>query len=171
MERGYELLAEAFVREKRFNDAIKAVKKLSNGKPKQDLLREVRNNAVKTGNLSLYRQTSEMAELSHDDQGDIATMLLANLDKADIEALIELLSLMPENSLKEHLQTTVKRRANEINLFPGNTNKPSKQDIFVRHLNGRTGIVLQSIFGTIIIQKLRLRTFSWKHVKYKCSAN
>lgn len=107
MERGYELLAEAFVREKRLEDAFTATMKLSNGKAKQYLLREIRNASVKRGNLSLFRQASKMAGLNSNDESDMATMLLANLEVNNIEVIAELFNLIPESSLKEHLETTV----------------------------------------------------------------
>jgi hypothetical protein len=106
LKRGYELLAEAFIREKRIDDAFTATLKVSEGKAKQYLLREIRNSSVKQGNLNLYRQASEMAGLNGNDKSDIATMLLANLDKNNIEALAELFNLLPDNPTKEHLKTT-----------------------------------------------------------------
>jgi len=100
------LLAEAFIRERRFDDAFEAAKKLPEGANKAIILREIRNNAVTVGKLALYQETSRILGLDEANPEDLATMLLVNVERQAIDEIEKIFNLLPENETKQNLLTT-----------------------------------------------------------------
>lgn len=106
MEFGYRMLAEAFLREGRFDEAFEAVSKLPAGKDKTLLAREVRNDSVKSGRLGLYQKASRMIGLDDKNPQDLAIMLSVNINNQALDNMIEIIDLLPDNEIKQELITT-----------------------------------------------------------------
>jgi hypothetical protein len=103
LELGYRLLAEAFIKQRRLEDAYMVLDKLSTSTGKSILLRELRNNAARSGNLDMFQKTSRIAGLDASDISDLASILLINVINNKLSAAIEVINLLPEGEMKQHL--------------------------------------------------------------------
>lgn len=106
MELGYRLLAEAFIRQKRLDDAFSVLDKVPDFSGKSILLNEIRNNAVKTGNLDLYKKVSRVLYVGEYDFGDLASMLLTNVISKKLGPTIEIINMLPSGEIRDHLIIT-----------------------------------------------------------------
>lgn len=106
MNLGYSVLAEGFMRKGQYENALNAVKKLPEGQSKNILLREIRNEATKSGNLELYQKTSELLGMAVNDPTDLSIMLLVNVRRQSLKDMIMILDLIPEGEMKSNLINT-----------------------------------------------------------------
>lgn len=107
MASGYEILAEAFMREQRYDDAFKAAKMLPDTEPSKELIiREIRNNSVKFGNLERYQEASELIGLEKKNPGDLATIFLVNLDSLNLNEMLRIIEILPNGDEKQQLLDT-----------------------------------------------------------------
>jgi len=107
MELGYRLLAEALIREGRYDDAFEAAKRLPETPHKKSILREIRNEAVKVGGFELYQETSRMLGLDDKNPEDLGEMILVNVEKNNTDPIVKMFALLPESESKQHLFITV----------------------------------------------------------------
>lgn len=101
MSRGYKLLAEAFIRNKELDDALKATEKIEDETYRKLLYREIQNNAVLEGRLDLYQEMSKKLD-SEVRWEDLALLLFANISQGKLSVILDIMNLLPDD------ETTVK---------------------------------------------------------------
>jgi hypothetical protein len=103
---GFSVLAEGFMRKGQYENALDATKKLPEGEGKNILVREIRNEATKSGNLELYQEASRLLGMPINEPTDLSIMLLANVRKQSLKDIVMVLDLIPEGKMKIELINT-----------------------------------------------------------------
>lgn len=106
MTSGYSILAEGYIREKRFEEALQAAEHLPESHSKELVVREIRGNAVKTGNLELYKKTSQMIGIKAYPREDIAMIFLVAVGTYSTDAMLAVIDHLPNGNTKTSLLTT-----------------------------------------------------------------